>query len=76
MQAKSKLTLLVETHTIALGKQYAARQGTSLSRLYEEFVKEKARAQEPLWATKWLGKLKKAHRPNDPRMRALERKYG
>ena len=76
METKAKLTLLVKKSAIARGKEYAARQRTSLSRLYEEFIAEKTRAEEPLWADKWLGKLKKAHRPNDPRMQALERKYG
>ncbi len=76
METRAKLTLSVKRSTIIRGKEYAARQRTTLSRLCEEFIDEKTRSEQPLWASKWRGKLKKAHRPNDPRMRALERKYG
>lgn len=76
METKAKLTLSVKRSTIIRGKAYAARRRTTLSRLCEELIDRETRSDEPLWATKWMGKLKKAHRPNDPRMRALERKYG
>ena len=76
MSTKTKLTLSVREATVRRGKEYAARHGTTLSGLFEAAVEKAVQTEEPLWASKWRGKLKKAHRPNDPRMRALERKYG
>ena len=73
---KQKLTLAVEKPLIEFGKQYAARHGTSLSRLMEEALRKLADAAEPPFSQKWRGKLTKAQRPGDQRMELLERRYG
>ena len=73
---KTKVTLSVDKSLVSFGKEYAARHATSLSGILEDTLRDRKASEQPTFAQKWRGKLKKAHRPGDARMRALEKKYG
>lgn len=73
---KAKLTLSVEEELVRYGKQYAARQGKSLSQVVEETLRDLQQSEEPLFTDKWAGKFVKRERPGDARMAYLEKRYG
>lgn len=74
---KAKLTLSVEEELVRYGKQYAARQGKSLSQVVEETLRDLQQSEEPTFSQRWRGKLvKRKHPPGDARMAYLEKRYG
>jgi hypothetical protein len=72
---KRKLTLTVEESVIRAGKEMAKREGTSLSQLVEQRLREAEEAAQPSVARKWRGRFRGASAAGDPRMEYLEKHY-
>jgi hypothetical protein len=75
-----KLTLSVDAQVVAQAKEYAARQGTSVSRLVEEYLGLLGRArtgepQLPPVTRRLAGVLKGARLGREDHRRYLERRY-
>lgn len=73
-QMRKKLTLTVDEALIPKAKSYAYANGRSLSSLVEEYLRETVAGEAPTVAERWRGKFRAAER-DDPRYRALARKY-
>ena len=73
---KKKLTLSVKASTIRRGKEQAARRGTSLSQLVEDFLERETSSDKPSFVDRWYGKFAWRERPGDPRLEYLKKKYG
>jgi hypothetical protein len=75
-----KLTLSVNAEVVAQAKAYAARQGTSVSRLVEEYLGLLGRAgtddaELPPVTRRLAGVLKGARHGREDHQRHLERRY-
>ena len=77
----AKLTLSVDGKVVDVAKKYAARRGTSVSRLVQEYLRlisrvapSQERATPPILA-RWRGALKGSRVDVGDYRRYLERKY-
>jgi predicted nucleic-acid-binding protein len=71
---KAKLTISVDEHVVPAAKRYAQRQGTSLSCLIEQALRDASASETPTFASRWRGRFKPARR-DAKRYRLLARKY-
>ena len=71
---KAKLTITVDERVIPEAKRYAKRQGTSLSGLIEQALRDASASETPAFSTRWRGRFKPARR-TDPRYTRLAKKY-
>jgi hypothetical protein len=71
---KAKLTVTVDERVVPEAKRYAQRQGTSLSRLIEQALRDASAGETPTFSTRWRGRFKPARR-TDKRYRLLAKKY-
>ena len=71
---KQKLTITIDSELIPRAKRYARSRGVSLSSVIEHSVREMTRDTTRSFSSKWRGQFRAAER-DDPRYRALARKY-
>jgi hypothetical protein len=71
---KTKLTVTVDERVVPEAKRYAQRQGTSLSRLIEQALRDASAGETPTFSTRWRGRFKPTRR-TDKRYRLLAKKY-
>ena len=71
---KRKLTITIDDALIDEAERLARSRGLSLSSLIETSLRETLAAAAPTFAERWRGKFRAAER-DDPRYRALARKY-
>ncbi|MBI2634889.1 hypothetical protein HYW82_04460 [Candidatus Peregrinibacteria bacterium] len=71
---KTKLTLTIDSRLLPKIKHIAILQGTSLSNLVEEGMKEIINEKQESFAGKWKGKFKTAS-GHDKRYKYLAKKY-
>ncbi len=71
---KTKLTLTIENDLIPRAKDYAHRQGASLSALLEKAIRKMTQAEEFTFSKRWRGKFKAAGR-SSPRYKTLSERY-
>ena len=73
---KKKVTLSVDESIVQFVKEYAARHGISMSRIFEEAVESRRAAEGPTFADKWYGAFSDIEDPDAERMAYLEKRYG
>jgi len=71
---RRKLTVTVDEEILPRAKRFARSQGTSLSRLIEEALREVSRGATVPFSRRWRGAFQPAAR-GDERYRRLARKY-
>ena len=71
---KRKLTITLDDALVSTAERLARTRGLSLSSLIETSLREALAADAPTFATRWRGRFRPANR-NDPRYKALARKY-
>ena len=72
---KQKLTITVEAGLLPAAKRYARSRGVSLSSLIEQSLRELVGEDAPSFSSRWRGRFRAAEREDDPRYRALAKKY-
>ena len=76
---KTRITLTIDPAVSHLAKQRARAQGTSVSNLVEQMLREEIREEStpdaPTFSSRWAGKAKLAGR-SDTRSKRLREKYG
>lgn len=71
---KKKLTVTIDQELIPVAKEYARREGVSLSELIEGALRGLAAKERDSFSTRWRGRFVPAER-EDERYRALAEKY-
>ena len=71
---KRKITIHLDDALVARAERHARSRGLSLSALIESVLRESLAADAPTIAARWRGRFRPANR-NDPRYKALARKY-
>lgn len=71
---KRKITIRLDDALVARAERHARSRGLSLSALIESVLRESLAADAPTIAARWRGRFRPANR-NDPRYKALARKY-
>ena len=71
---KRKLTITLDDAPASKAERLARSRGLSLSSLIETSLRETLAADAPTVAARWRGRFRPANR-NDPRYKALARKY-
>ena len=71
---KTKLTVTIDEEVLPRAKEYARRQGVSLSRLIEHALREMSSDAETSFSQRWRGKFQPAKKDNE-RYRRLAKKY-
>lgn len=71
---KTKLTVTIDESILPEAKRYAKRQGTSLSNLIEQGLRDATASGKPTFSARWRGRFEPA-RGTDNRYRLLAKKY-
>lgn len=71
---KTKLTVTIDEEVLPKAKEYARRQGVSLSGLIEEGLRRMSADTQPAFSKEWRGKFRLAAR-DDERYKRLAKKY-
>ncbi len=71
---RAKLTVTVDERLVPEAKRYAQRQGTSLSRLIEQALRDVGASPTPTFSARWRGRFKPSGRRHK-RYRLLVKRY-
>ena len=75
---KRKLTLSIDEELVKFGKEHATRQGTSLSKWFEDMLRqERGKASNPRSSVdEWYGAFSDVEDPDGERLRYLRERFG
>lgn len=71
---KTKLTVTIDEEVLPKAKEYARRQGVSLSRLIEDRLRQMSVDTKPSFSQEWRGRFRPADRAEE-RYERLAKKY-
>jgi post-segregation antitoxin (ccd killing protein) len=71
---KSKINLTIDEELIPQSKDYAKKQGLSVSQLVEELLRRSVQNDKPSFSSHWRGKFKVADK-DDGRFNKLQERY-
>ena len=71
---KTKLTVTIDEEVVPRAKEYARRQGVSLSHLIEDALRDMSSDAATSFSRRWRGKFQPAEE-DDERYRRLAKKY-
>lgn len=71
---KTRINLTIDEELVPLSKQYANKQGKSVSELVETLLRELIISEQPAFSKKWRGKFKLAEK-DDSRFEKLRERF-